>query len=124
MSNLVDPPASGPAGHAVGTSQFAAALQESDLHPSLKLLLFVLAWNGPKDGSNRYRINKKLAKACSLSERYIQILRKEALSLGWLISEPRPGRSSLLQLALPTAVLLASNPDSQPSSEGSRGRTG
>jgi hypothetical protein len=116
MTKLDDRPVTGPAGHAAGRSQFIKAVQESDLHHTLRLLLLVLACNGPADGSNRYQPNGKLGKACGLNERHIRRLKMDAIALGWLISTPRPGRSSLLQLALPVALPASKGGSPEPGS--------
>lgn len=103
-----------PAGRAVQRSPFAKAVQASDLPASLKLLLLVLAWNGPADGSDRWQSNRQLAQACSLSERRIRQMTSAALSLGWLLADPRPGRTNLWQLAMPAHLKLVATAPSTP----------
>ena len=101
-----------PAGRAVERSPFAKAVQASSLPPSVRLVLLVLAWNGPADGSDRWQSNKQLASACGLSERRIKELTSAALSLGWLLVDPRPGRTNVWQLAVPAHLKLVSKPPS------------
>jgi hypothetical protein len=100
----VAPPAALAGQPAVPRSMFVRLVHQSDLEPSLRLVLLVLAWSARADGRGCFLSVTTLAARTGLGTRRVQQLTARARSLGWLTVEPRPGRTNDWVLSAPAGL--------------------
>lgn len=91
-------------GHAARRSVFVKAVFASDLPPTLRLVLYVVAWSAGPDGHGSYLSTTAVAARTGLGERWVRKHLATARKLGWLAAESRPGRTNDWLLRVPAGA--------------------
>ncbi len=89
---------------AVPRSLYVGLIHQSSLPPSTRLVLLVIAWSAHKDGTGCWLSLTAIATRTGLTKRYARKVVASSISLGWLVSSPRPGRTNDWILAAPATV--------------------
>lgn len=89
---------------AVPRSLFVRLVDESDLPPSTRHVLRVVAWSAGRDGTGSYLSVAAIAARTGLSVRQVQRALASARTLGWLRVSPRAGRTNDWILWAPSTV--------------------
>lgn len=100
------------AGHAVPRAVFVRAVMRSDLPPTTRLVLLVLAAHAKADGSDCFPTVDAVRVATGLCARQLERDLSRARKGGWVGSTGRAGRANIWHLRLPDSSRAAATPRS------------